>query len=190
MSKARKILKRTLVGSSLIAAVGLLLWWNSTDATGRPVFWMSAIVLLATLFEVSRMGRLAPMDLTVPLLGAGSTCIAVAFLGFQHGAFDQFTQTDMAAGLLNRAIDWIEDGTVPEEQLCNIRYLDFVESPIGAVEEIYRHFDIELTPERRAEMERYIVACYAAEDEAHCRAHRDSGLRSGGAPAVPRRQGL
>jgi phosphatidate cytidylyltransferase len=79
VSKARKILKRTLVGASLIAAVTLLLWWNDTSAHGSPLFWTGVVVLLATLFEVSRMGALAPMHLCVPLFAAAAVCILIAF---------------------------------------------------------------------------------------------------------------
>ena len=83
VSKARKILKRTLVGTSLVGAVTLLLWWNSTSADGAPLFWTAAVVLVATIYEVSRMGALARMELLPPLLGALAVGIAIA-----HAEFD------------------------------------------------------------------------------------------------------
>jgi hypothetical protein len=86
---------------------------------------------------------------------------------FRHGALDQFTQTDLAAGLLNRAIDWLEDGTVPRERVCHINYQDFVRSPIGAVQDIYRYFGIDMTAEGRAAMERYIGMSKRSNRPAH-----------------------
>ena len=86
---------------------------------------------------------------------------------FKHGAFDQFTQTDLAAGLLNRAIDWIEDGTVPRNQLCNIQFHDFVADPLRAVEQIYKQFSIEMTPEGRKAMADYIVASARSNRPSH-----------------------
>ncbi len=79
VSKGRKILKRTLVGGSLIGVVALLLWWNDTSSHGSPLFWIGAVLLLATVFEVSRMGALGRMHLCVPLLSAAALCILLAF---------------------------------------------------------------------------------------------------------------
>jgi len=82
-SKARKILRRTLSGARLLAIVTGLLWWNSVDGGGRPLYWATGIILIAAVFEVSRMGALALMDLRPALLMA-----AVAALLFAHSAIE------------------------------------------------------------------------------------------------------
>lgn len=86
---------------------------------------------------------------------------------FRHGAFDHFTQTDMAAGLLNRAIDWLEDGTVAPDRLCNVQFQDFVADPMAAVEQIYERFGIEMTTQGREAMQRYIVASARSNRPSH-----------------------
>ncbi len=68
MSKAKKILRRTLSGGTLLAAVAGLLWWNAQDGSGRPVFWVTSLVLLAAVVEVARMGSLALVALRPALL--------------------------------------------------------------------------------------------------------------------------
>jgi CDP-diglyceride synthetase len=78
VSKARKILKRTLVGTSLVSTVALLLWWNSTSAKGWPIFGTGAVILLLTIFEVSRMGALTRLQLLPPLLIVALVVIDVA----------------------------------------------------------------------------------------------------------------
>lgn len=75
---------------------------------------------------------------------------------FRQGSFESFTMVDMAAGLLNRAIDWIESGAVPRERVCDIQYTDFVHSPIAAVEKIYRDFGITMSARGREAMVKYI----------------------------------
>jgi phosphatidate cytidylyltransferase len=99
VSKARKILKRTLVGSSLIAAVALLLWWNETTHHGQPLFWTATVVLLATVFEVSRMGALSRWRLLVPLLSGACACILLAHVNIGlHGQLE-FTRANVEAAL-------------------------------------------------------------------------------------------
>jgi hypothetical protein len=46
-SKAKKILRRTLSGARLLAIVTGLLWWNSVDGGGRPLYWATGIILIA-----------------------------------------------------------------------------------------------------------------------------------------------
>jgi phosphatidate cytidylyltransferase len=68
LSKAKKILRRTLSGGSLLTAVAGLLWWNAQDASGRPLLWVTSVVLLAAVVEVARMGSLASLSLRPALL--------------------------------------------------------------------------------------------------------------------------
>lgn len=86
MSKARKILKRTLVGGSLAGTVALLLWWTSTSADGRPIFYAAAAITLLAVWESSRMGSLALLDLFPPLVLAALGVLALTDSGIEaHG---------------------------------------------------------------------------------------------------------
>jgi len=58
-SKAQKLLRRTLSGGALAGSIALLLWWAAASGTGEPVLWVTSLVLLAAVWEVSRMGALA-----------------------------------------------------------------------------------------------------------------------------------
>ena len=68
MSKAKKILRRTLSGGALLATVALLLWWNAQDGAGRPLFWVTSLILVAAVVEVARMGSFALLAIRPPLL--------------------------------------------------------------------------------------------------------------------------
>ena len=62
-SKGSRIVRRTLVGGSLVTVLASLLWWTSRTHDGRPLFWATALVTLAAVWETSRMGSLALVDL-------------------------------------------------------------------------------------------------------------------------------
>lgn len=63
VSKARKILRRTLSGARLAGTIALLLWITSHSPGGEPVFVAVTLILLAAVFELSRMGRCAELGL-------------------------------------------------------------------------------------------------------------------------------
>lgn len=75
---------------------------------------------------------------------------------FIGDAMVDFTNADKSAAMLTRPIEWLEDGTVPPERICNIPYYDFVENPMGVAERIYDHFNVDLTPEGRSAMADYM----------------------------------
>lgn len=67
-SKAARILRRTLMGLTLVACVaGLLVWTNSSEH-GLPILYAGSAILLVALWETSRMGTLALRDLLPALL--------------------------------------------------------------------------------------------------------------------------
>lgn len=77
-SKARKILRRTLVGGSLVCVIAALLWWTSTTSDGRPVFLAAALITIAAVWETARMGSIALFDpLPALLLAAAGTLLLV-----------------------------------------------------------------------------------------------------------------
>jgi phosphatidate cytidylyltransferase len=77
-TKAQKILKRTLVGGSLVSVLALLLWWTSQSGDGAPIFWAAAIILLGAVFETTRMGSLAPLGFGPSLVLASLGVLALA----------------------------------------------------------------------------------------------------------------
>jgi phosphatidate cytidylyltransferase len=91
-SKTRKILKRTSVGSVLVAALSLALWLACRSSDGRPIFWVAAVVLCAAVLEVARMGSLASRDLMLALLAASAS---VLFL--EHSAIQEFARAGLSS---------------------------------------------------------------------------------------------
>jgi phosphatidate cytidylyltransferase len=80
-SRASKILRRTLVGGSLAAAVALGLWWASRTSDRLPVLWIATAALLGAVAEVVRMGSLRGR---VPAAALIAPAAAVVLL--QHAA--------------------------------------------------------------------------------------------------------
>ena len=68
----------------------------------------------------------------------------------------QFTNSDLSAGMMSQPIKWLEEGALPRESLCNVRYQDFVGDPMGTIEGIYEAFGLEMTDEGRTAMQRYM----------------------------------
>jgi phosphatidate cytidylyltransferase len=85
-SKAKKILRRTLVGGSLVCVVAALLWWTSTSGDGRPIFYAAAVITFAAVFETSRMGSLALYDLFPCLALACFAVLALVNADFESAA--------------------------------------------------------------------------------------------------------
>lgn len=77
VSKGRKILRRTLSGARLVGAIVLLLWLTSLSPNGEPVLIATTLVLLAAVFELSRMGRCAELGLRYVV---GAVAVAVCAL--------------------------------------------------------------------------------------------------------------
>jgi phosphatidate cytidylyltransferase len=57
-SRASKILRRTLVGGSLVVLVALGLAWASRTPDRLPVLWIASVALFGAIWEVVRMGSL------------------------------------------------------------------------------------------------------------------------------------
>ncbi|MCY2960514.1 MAG: phosphatidate cytidylyltransferase [Planctomycetota bacterium] len=86
MSKAKKILRRTLSGGALLATVAGLLWWNAADGSGRPLFWVTSLILIAAVIEVARMGSLAAIGIRPPLLLGAIATILLANAAIEGAA--------------------------------------------------------------------------------------------------------
>lgn len=77
VSKARKILRRTLSGGTLAGTIALLLWITSLSPGGEPVFVAAALILFAAVFELSRMGRCAELGLRYVLAAPAALVCAL-----------------------------------------------------------------------------------------------------------------
>ena len=50
------------------------------------------------------------------------------------------------------------EGIIPEARICDSRFQDLMDDPIGCVEKIYGHFDLTLTPEASKRMDEYLAS--------------------------------
>ena len=75
---------------------------------------------------------------------------------FIGDSVSMFTRSDLSAAMMTQPISWLESGALPAERLCNVHYADFVKDPMGVVAQIYRAFDLELSPDSRDAMQNYM----------------------------------
>lgn len=73
------------------------------------------------------------------------------------GSHDYLTKPDMMAGVMNRVIDWIEQGVVPKKRIYHMHYQDFVLDRIDTAARIYDYFDIGFPADSRRQMEEYVA---------------------------------
>lgn len=74
------------------------------------------------------------------------------------GALDHLTDPEVSAAALTGPIRWLEDGTLPRAQLCNILYEDLVADPLGTIERLYAHFGMTLTEQAHVSIRAYVEA--------------------------------
>src|SRR5262245_15220516 len=78
-SSSGRILKRTLTGAALVASVAAVLLATDRSPGGMPLRICAAAVLIAAVFETSRMGSLALTSLLPALLVAAAGVLALGF---------------------------------------------------------------------------------------------------------------
>ena len=76
---------------------------------------------------------------------------------FAGDSFGSYLQAEPVARNLERAIGWLEDGTLARERVCNVRYLDFATKPEAAIERIYAELRLELEGSAMDAMRRYLA---------------------------------
>jgi hypothetical protein len=76
---------------------------------------------------------------------------------FIGDSLSNWTKPDLAAGMLNQPIEWLESGLLPRDRLYNVNYNDLVAEPVEVASHIYRYFGIPLSPEGLAAMQRYNI---------------------------------
>jgi hypothetical protein len=75
---------------------------------------------------------------------------------FSGISLEYMTNPQLSAARFNAVIDQIDSEVVPPRQIYNVLFKDLVADTVGTVEQMYKHFGIELTDERRRAMERYM----------------------------------
>ncbi|MCA1844824.1 MAG: sulfotransferase [Actinobacteria bacterium] len=76
---------------------------------------------------------------------------------FLGDSLAQFTNAQLAGGMMALPTIWLDQGLLPAEALCNVQYHEFVADPLAVAAQIYARFDLELTADGRAAMERYVA---------------------------------
>ncbi len=78
-------------------------------------------------------------------------------LPFDSDAFEDIMQGEATALRLEHVMEQRDAGIIPEARICDSRFQDLMDDPIACVEQIYRHFDLSLTPRARQRMEEYLA---------------------------------
>ena len=76
---------------------------------------------------------------------------------FSRNSYDNWLRMDAVAAMLNRRIDWIEDGTLRRGQVANIRFANFSLRPIETIRNVYVDLGLTLTAAAEQRMEDYLA---------------------------------
>lgn len=77
---------------------------------------------------------------------------------FDSDTFEDIMMGEATARRLEHVMDQRARGIVPEANVCDSRYPDLLDDPMGCVEKIYSHFDRDLSDEARERMGAYLTA--------------------------------
>jgi len=77
-------------------------------------------------------------------------------LPFDSNAFEDIIQGEPTAQRLEHVMAQCDRGVVPESRICDSRFQDLMDDPMGCVAHIYDHFGMTLTTGARESMERYL----------------------------------
>lgn len=75
---------------------------------------------------------------------------------FIGGSGKSFLNPEAVAKMLDRIVDWLEDGSLPKAQFMAVDFKEYIADQLAAAERIYARFGIEMTPEGRAGMEAFV----------------------------------
>ncbi len=76
---------------------------------------------------------------------------------FLGDSLAQFTNAQLAGGMMALPTIWLDQGLLPAEALCNVQYHEFVDDPLAIAAQIYEQFGLELSADGRAAMEHYVA---------------------------------
>ena len=77
---------------------------------------------------------------------------------FAGDSFGAYLATEPVARNLERVIGWLEDGTLPAQRVCSVRYRDFATRPEVEIERIYERLGLELSGPAMDAMRGYLAA--------------------------------
>lgn len=72
-------------------------------------------------------------------------------------AFEGLLSPEMMSMNLNRVIDWIEDGTIPNDHVSHSLYADLISDPVAALKRVYDQIGLDFTPDAQTRMENYLA---------------------------------
>lgn len=75
---------------------------------------------------------------------------------FDAAAFEELLTPEGTAARLNQTIDWIDQGTIPADQITHSRYADLVEDPFSALQLLYERMGFPFTEQARASVQAYL----------------------------------
>ena len=76
---------------------------------------------------------------------------------FKYGSQEYMTDPNLSAAAFNAVIDQLEAGVFPPQQIFHLLYHDLVADPLAAIDTMYRHFGIALSPEGRNAIKKYLA---------------------------------
>ena len=74
----------------------------------------------------------------------------------RRGSLDILRDPARNAGMLERAMELLDRGAIPEARVFHVHYRDLVRDTMGTVEALHRHFGIPLSDAGRQDMRRYL----------------------------------
>jgi len=77
---------------------------------------------------------------------------------FDSHAFEDIIMGAATARRLEHGMDQRARGVIPDSSICDSRYQDLMDDPLGCVEGIYRHFEIPLSAQASERMQAYLRA--------------------------------
>lgn len=76
---------------------------------------------------------------------------------FDARAFEELLTPEGTAARLEQMIDWIEQGTIPADQIVHSNYADLIDSPVDALEKLYARIGFPFTDQARSAVADYLA---------------------------------
>lgn len=77
---------------------------------------------------------------------------------FPDGVFEGIVHPPAVAAALDRPIDWLESGVIPQSSLCSVQYAELIEDPLAVVRQIYDFYGLEFGAAGRAAIEQHVAS--------------------------------
>lgn len=76
---------------------------------------------------------------------------------FDASAFESLMSPEAGAARLNRVVDLLESGAVPQDRVNHVLYSQLLEQPLTALQDLYQSMGLPLADSSRQAMERYLA---------------------------------